>query len=655
MKKLTKNARILFIVLCVTVGFYIGDKMGDKENEKNQVTYNEFVQRVENGEVKKVSLIENTVGAKEITVTPTDVDAKEYKLFAPQDEKLIPQLIEKNVEITTKEAPKRSLLLSIFISWTPIIILVLIMLLVMRKSSGGKGIFSLGKSKAQLINPNDIKVTFKDVVGCDEAKLEAQEFVDFLKNPEKFARLGGRIPRGVLFTGPSGTGKTLLAKALAKESGVPFLSLSGSDFIEMFAGLGAARVRDLFETAKKQAPCVIFIDEIDAIGSARSSGGTGGAAQDEKDQTLNQILVELDGFDTNKGVILVGATNRPEILDKALLRPGRIDRQVVVSLPDIYGREEILKIHSFNVPMDKDVDLYKIARGTPGFSGAELANLVNEAAIYAARHDHKFVTQSDFENAKDKIMMGIERPSLAMSISDKKDTAYHESGHAIVAKLLTNSDPVHKVTIIPRGRALGLTMQLPEQDKHSHKIEYLKDKITILMGGRAAEQIFCNTLTTGASNDIMVATNIAKSMVTEWGMNGELGPIVLATRNNGFLGNGELSSSGLSQKTLEKIENEIHSLLNQEYNKAVKLLQDNRDIVEAMTAALMESETIDDWQIENLMKRRHYNDPEGYEEFIQKAEARAKELEENREGFSKYKNKQPTNDATAEVETEKES
>ena len=426
------------------------------------------------------------------------------------------------------------------------------------------------------------------------------------------------------------THNTLIAKALAKESGVPFLSLSGSEFVEMFVGVGASRVRDLFETAKKHAPCVIFIDEIDAVGGARSSGNFGGGGHDEREQTLNQLLVELDGFETNKGIILVGATNRPESLDKALLRPGRIDRQIVVGLPDVYGREEILKIHARNVPLATGVDLAKIARGTPGFSGAELANLINEAAILTARYEKKFVEQVDLEKAKDKIMMGVERPSLAMSISDKRDTAYHESGHAIVARLVKNADPVHKVTIIPRGRALGVTMQLPEQDRWSYKAEYLKDKITILMGGRAAEEIFCNTRTNGASNDISVATNIAKSMVLEWGMS-ELGPIAFGNReNNSFLSNGELSTSGLSQSALEKLETEIHGLLNSEYKRAKQLLEENRDIVEAMTEALMESETIDDWQIENLMQRRPYNDQAGLMELQEQARKKEIEIEKMR-------------------------
>lgn len=430
------------------------------------------------------------------------------------------------------------------------------------------------------------------------------------------------------------THNTMLAKALARESGVPFLSLSGSEFVEMFVGVGASRVRDLFETAKQKAPCVIFIDEIDAIGAARGNGGMGGG-HDEREQTLNQILVELDGFDTHKGVILVAATNRPEILDKALLRPGRIDRQIVVALPDVNGREEILKIHSKEVPLANNVDLAKIARGTPGFSGAELANLINEGAIFAARRNKHFVEQIELEDAKDKIMMGVERPSLAMSVSDKRDTAYHESGHAVVAKLLKHADPVHKVTIIPRAKSLGLTMQLPEEDRWSYKAEYLTDRITILMGGRAAEEIFCNTRTNGASNDISVATNMARSMVTEWGMS-ELGPIAFGNREgNSFLNNGQLNTSGLSQYTLQRVEETIHKMINDEYEHAKQILIDNKDIVEAMTAVLMEVETIDDWQIENIMQKRPYDDNAGWIEFTEKSEARQKELDKNRKKIDK--------------------
>lgn len=624
-------------ILCVVFGiFFVLNLMSTinktgKSNEVSQSNYTKFVEQVQGDKIKAVTMVERSRGPRELKVTPKEGSA--YSLNAPNDNALVGEMVAHNVEINTLPEEQPSFFETLFFTWGPTIFFLVVWIFIMKKmSQGGKGLFQFNKSKAQLIDPNNINVSFKDVVGCDEAKVEAQEFVDFLKNPEKFSKLGGRTPRGVLLTGPAGTGKTMLAKALAKESGVPFLSLSGSEFVEMFVGVGAARVRDMFETAKKHAPCVIFIDEIDAIGASRGHGGMGGG-HDEREQTLNQILVELDGFDTHKGVILVAATNRPEILDKALLRPGRIDRQIVVALPDVYGREEILKIHSKEVPLAQDVDLAKIARGTPGFSGAELANLINEAAIFAARRGKKFVEQVELENAKDKIMMGVERPSLAMSISDKRDTAYHESGHAIVAKLLKNADPVHKVTIIPRGRALGLTMQLPEEDRWSYKAEYLRDKITILMGGRAAEEIFCNTRTNGASNDIAVATNIARSMVSEWGMS-DLGPIAFGNREgNSFLGGGNLSTSGLSQATLEKVENTIHDIINQEYAHAKKLLEENADIVEAMTEALMNVETIDDWQIENLMQRRPYDDNHGLIEFKEKAEAREKELAQNRKRF----------------------
>lgn len=624
-------------ILCVVFGiFFVLNLMSTinktgKANEVSQSNYTKFVEQVQGDKIKAVTMVERSRGPRELKVTPKE--GSTYNLNAPNDNALVGEMVAHNVDINTLPEEQPSFLETLFFTWGPTIFFLVVWIFIMKKmSQGGKGLFQFNKSKAQLIDPNNINVSFKDVVGCDEAKVEAQEFVDFLKNPEKFSKLGGRTPRGVLLTGPAGTGKTMLAKALAKESGVPFLSLSGSEFVEMFVGVGAARVRDMFETAKKHAPCVIFIDEIDAIGASRGHGGMGGG-HDEREQTLNQILVELDGFDTHKGVILVAATNRPEILDKALLRPGRIDRQIVVALPDVYGREEILKIHSKEVPLAQDVDLAKIARGTPGFSGAELANLINEGAIFAARRGKKFVEQVELENAKDKIMMGVERPSLAMSLSDKRDTAYHESGHAIVAKLLKNADPVHKVTIIPRGRALGLTMQLPEEDRWSYKAEYLRDRITILMGGRAAEEIFCNTRTNGASNDIAVATNIARSMVSEWGMS-DLGPIAFGNREgNSFLGGGNLSTSGLSQATLEKVENTIHDIINEEYAHAKKLLEENSDIVEAMTEALMNVETIDDWQIENLMQRRPYNDNHGLIEFKEKAEAREKELAQNRKRF----------------------
>lgn len=627
-----KTIRTLFIVFAIflLIQVMLGiNKQKHTEQIASQTTYSAFLKEIEGNQIKSVTITEKANGPRELAVI--NKEDQKSTIIVPDDTNLIPKLIEHKVEISAIAEDPPNAFLSLLLSFGPVLLLIAVWIYFAKKSSGGKsGLFQVGKSKAQLIDPNNLKISFSDVVGCDEAKEEVQEFVDFLKNPEKFNKVGGQIPRGVLLTGPAGTGKTLIAKALAKESGVPFLSLSGSEFVEMFVGVGASRVRDLFETAKKHAPCVIFIDEIDAVGGARSSGNFGGGGHDEREQTLNQLLVELDGFETNKGIILVGATNRPESLDKALLRPGRIDRQIVVGLPDVYGREEILKIHARNVPLATGVDLAKIARGTPGFSGAELANLINEAAILTARYEKKFVEQVDLEKAKDKIMMGVERPSLAMSISDKRDTAYHESGHAIVARLVKNADPVHKVTIIPRGRALGVTMQLPEQDRWSYKAEYLKDKITILMGGRAAEEIFCNTRTNGASNDISVATNIAKSMVLEWGMS-ELGPIAFGNReNNSFLSNGELSTSGLSQSALEKLETEIHGLLNSEYKRAKQLLEENRDIVEAMTEALMESETIDDWQIENLMQRRPYNDQAGFMELQEQARKKEIEIEKMR-------------------------
>jgi cell division protease FtsH len=634
-KDKSKLIRFLFVVVGIIFIINFINTI-NKTNTIKAITvmnYTKFITEVKNDKIKSVVLTEHSSAPRELKVTPKTGTV--FTINVPTDNSLVSELLNHNVEITTIPEEGPGFWETFFYSWGPTLFFLGVSIFIMLKMSGnGKGLLQFNKSKAQLIDPNNIKVGFKDVVGCDEAKVEAQEFVDFLKNPTKFSKLGGRTPRGVLLTGPAGTGKTLMAKALAKESGVPFLSLAGSEFVEMFVGVGASRVRDLFETAKKHAPCVIFIDEIDAIGAKRGGGGHGGG-HDEREQTLNQILVELDGFDTNKGIILVAATNRPEILDKALLRPGRIDRQIIVGLPDVYGREEILKIHSKEVPLEKDVDLAKIARGTPGFSGAELANLINEGAIFAARREKHFVGQAELENAKDKIMMGVERPSLAMSLSDKRDTAYHEAGHAIVAKLLKNADPVHKVTIIPRGRALGLTMQLPEEDKWSYKAEYLMDKITILMGGRAAEEIFCQTRTNGASNDISVATNIAKSMVTEWGMS-DLGPIAFGNReDSSFLSNGQLSTSGLSQNTLEKVEHTIHNLINSEYLHAKQILEDNKDIVEAMTATLMEVETIEDWQIENLMQRRAYNDQDGLIDFQEKSEVRSKELAQNRKQIDK--------------------
>ena len=595
--KITRFAIIIFFLLSISSIY----SFLQKNESQTANTYSNFITQVKNGEVKEVLITDQGQnGPLELKITPkVGVD---YNIFSPNNSGVALTELLQNNKVTIKIKPyEDSFLSSIFFTWGPTLLFIIVWVYFMKKMNGGsngKGIFNISKNKANLIDPNNLTTTFKDIVGCEESKKEAQEFVDFLKNPDKFAKLGGRTPRGLLLTGPAGSGKTLLAKALAKESGVPFFATSGSEFVEMFVGVGASRVRSMFEEAKKVAPCVIFIDEIDAVGGKRNSGsGMGG--HEEREQTLNQILVELDGIETNKGIILVGATNRPEMLDKALLRPGRIDRQITVPLPDVFGREEILKIHSKNVPMDKNVELKKIARGTPGFSGAELANLINEGAIFAARKDKKFVEQEDLESAKDKIMMGIERPSLSMTEENKKQTAYHEAGHAVIARLVKNADPVYKVTIIPRGQSLGLTMQLPEQDRWCHEKKYLEDKIAILMGGRAAEEIFCNTLTNGASNDIEVATNIATNMVCLWGMS-NLGPIAFGERSSNALGQGTLNINGQSQQTLQEVNNEVRNLINFQYNLAKNLLNDNKDIVESMTNALMEIETIEDWQIENL-------------------------------------------------------
>lgn len=611
-RKTIIKATFILIGILLLINILAEYNRRDAKLVASSITYDQLVADIKNDKIAAITFSEPTAATRVLKVTPKQGD--NFTLVAPVEDTLVPTIIENEVKLIQEPVEKPGFFSQFFFTWGPVLFLVLMMFYFFKKSSGGnKGLFSINKSKAKLVDPANIKETFADVVGCDEAKLEIRELVDFLKNPEKFSKLGGTIPRGVLFSGPSGTGKTLLAKALAKESGVPFYSISGSDFVEMFVGVGASRVRDMFETAKKIAPCVLFIDEIDAIGGKRGSGAFGGGGQDEREQTLNQMLVELDGMDGNKGIILVAATNRPEVLDQALLRPGRIDRQIVVALPDVNGREEMLKVHSKNVPLVADTDLRKIARGTPGFSGAELKNLVNEAAIFAARRGKKFVDQKDLEDAKDKLMLGVERPSLAMSEQDKKETAYHESGHAIIAKLLKGSDPIYKVTIISRGRALGVTVQLPEKDRFSYKKEYLEDRIAILMGGRAAEEIFCNTFTSGASNDIAVATSTARSMIMRLGMS-KLGPVAFGETQSGW-GGEQMSTAHLSQKTLETVDNEVNTLINEKYMLAHKLLSENKDKVEAMTAALIEVETLDDWQVENIMQGRHFNDNAGLVEF----------------------------------------
>ena len=520
---------------------------------------------------------------------------------------MVGDLLKYGVQVRAKPEEEPSLLMSLFVSWFPMILLIGVWIFFMRQMQGGGkgGAFSFGKSKAKLLDENTNPVTFADVAGCDEAKEDVHELVEFLKDPTKFQKLGGRMPRGVLMVGSPGTGKTLLAKAIAGEAKVPFFAISGSDFVEMFVGVGAARVRDMFEQAKKQSPCIIFIDEIDAVGRQRGAGLGGG--NDEREQTLNQMLVEMDGFDTNQGIIVIAATNRPDVLDPALLRPGRFDRQVVVSLPDVRGREQILKVHMRKIPMSPDVDASILARGCPGFSGADLANLVNEAALFAARRNGRVVEMSDFEKAKDKIIMGAERRSMVMPEEERRNTAYHESGHAIVAKLMSKTDPVHKVTIIPRGRALGVTMQLPEGDRYSMDKERMLCTIAVLFGGRIAEEIFMNQMTTGASNDFERATSIARDMVTRYGMTDALGPVVYA-ENEGevFLGRSVTKTTHMSERTMQLVDSEIRKIIDAQYKVAWDILDQNRDKVHTMAKALLEWETIDADQINDIMDG---NDP----------------------------------------------
>ncbi len=562
------------------------------------VSYTQFMNDARAGRINKVDIQGDT-----IFVTPES--GRSYSLTSPGDLWMVPELVKNGVQVSGRAREEPSFLTSLFISWFPMLLLIGVWIFFMRQMQGGGkgGAFSFGKSRARMLDENNNTVTFADVAGCDEAKEDVQELVDFLRDPTKFQRLGGRIPRGVLMVGPPGTGKTLLAKAIAGEAKVPFFSISGSDFVEMFVGVGAARVRDMFENAKKQSPCIIFIDEIDAVGRQRGAGLGGG--NDEREQTLNQLLVEMDGFETGQGVLVIAATNRPDVLDPALLRPGRFDRQVVVSLPDIRGREQILKVHMRKVPIAPNVDPTVLARGTPGFSGADLANLINEAALFAARRNGRTVDMSDLEKAKDKIIMGAERRSLIMPEEERRNTAYHESGHALVARLLPKTDPVHKVTIIPRGRALGVTMQLPEGDRYSMDKERLLNTIAVLFGGRIAEEVFMNQMTTGASNDFERATAIARDIVTRYGMTDSLGPVVYA-ENEGevFLGRSVTKTTHVSEATMQKVDHEIRSIIDAQYAVARNLIESNKDKIHAMAKALLEWETIDAEQIEDIMQGR---------------------------------------------------
>ena len=564
-----------------------------KPNQE-RLNYSEFITAVDSGKVASVIIQGNDIIGK-------FSDGKEFRSFKPSDANLTTQLLEKKVAVTARPEEEKVSWFSIFISWFPLILLVGVWIFFMRQMQAGGGkAMSFGKSRAKLLTEAQGKITFEDVAGIEEAKEELEEIISFLKDPKKFTKLGGRIPKGVLLMGPPGTGKTLLARAIAGEAGVPFFSISGSDFVEMFVGVGASRVRDLFVQGKKSAPCIIFIDEIDAVGRHRGAGLGGG--HDEREQTLNQLLVEMDGFESNEGVILIAATNRPDVLDPALLRPGRFDRQVVVPRPDVKGREMILKVHAKKVPLAPEVDLAVIARGTPGFSGADLSNVVNEAALLAARKNKNVVEMIDFDDAKDKVLMGVERRSMVISDEEKKNTAYHEAGHTLVAKLIPGTDPVHKVSIIPRGRALGVTMQLPIEDKHSYTKESLLDRIAVLMGGRAAEEIIFKSMTTGAGNDIERATEIARKMVCEWGMSEKMGPVTFGKKDESiFLGRDMAMHKNYSEATAVEIDTEIRRIVDENYSRVVGLLSEHVDLLHKLAKELVEKENLTGDEVERIV------------------------------------------------------
>ena len=592
---MTKNILLWLVIAMVLVSVFNNFTGGDRAPSR-EIDYSSFLNHVQEGSVAQVEIDDKVIRGR-------THGGELFTTYAPSDPKLVDDLFTHGVVIKAKKDEETSLLVHLLISSFPILLLVGVWIFFMRQMQGGGrgGAFSFGKSKARMLTEDKNHVTFDDVAGVDEAKEEVGELVEFLSEPSRFQKLGGRIPRGVLMTGSPGTGKTLLAKAIAGEAKVPFFTISGSDFVEMFVGVGASRVRDMFEQAKKNSPCIIFIDEIDAVGRQRGAGLGGG--HDEREQTLNQLLVEMDGFDASDGVIVIAATNRPDVLDPALLRPGRFDRQVHVPLPDIRGREAILKVHMRKVPVADDIDPAVIARGTPGFSGADLANLVNEAALFAAREEHKLVNMAQFEKAKDKVLMGVERRSVVMSEDERRNTAFHESGHTVVAKVLKEyTDPVHKVTIIPRGRALGVTMQLPEADRYSHNREFLLARIAVLMGGRIAEEVFMAQMTTGASNDFEQATEMARNMVSQWGMSDAMGPRVYGENTSEiFLGREMSSHRNISPETAEKVEREISRIINEQYKRARDIIEGNRAKIEVMAHALLEWETLEAAQVDEIM------------------------------------------------------
>ena len=605
MNDMAKNLLLWTVIIVVLFTVFQNFNQPDPGRE---LDYSDFVHQVHDGRVRQVEIDGRIIKG-------VDVDNSTFYVVRPEipDFGLMDDFIEYDVKVISAEPETRSIWKELLVAAFPILLFIGVFIFFMRQMQGGSGgrggPMSFAKSKARLLGEDQVKTTFADVAGVDEAKEEVQELVEYLRDPSKFQRLGGRIPRGVLMQGPPGTGKTLLAKAIAGEAKVPFFSISGSDFVEMFVGVGASRVRDMFDQAKKQAPCIIFIDEIDAVG--RHRGGGHGGGHDEREQTLNQLLVEMDGFEGNEGVIVIAATNRSDVLDRALLRPGRFDRQVFVGLPDIRGREQILKVHMRKVPLDDEIQAGIIARGTPGFSGADLANLVNEAALMAARANRRLVTMEEFELAKDKIMMGAERKSMVMNEKEKENTAYHEAGHAIVGRLVPEHDPVHKVTIIPRGRALGVTMYLPEEDKHSHSKRELNSRLCSLFGGRIAEEMTLGAdgVTTGASNDIERATELARAMVTKWGLSEKLGPLHYGEDEGAYPGTGSPQYSGETSKIIDE---EVRRLIDTSYATAQKILEENRDILEAMKDALMEYETIDAEQVNDLMARRKVRPPKDW-------------------------------------------
>lgn len=605
---MVKNLFLWLVIAIVLVSVF--SNFGPRQSGAEKVSYSQFLRQIDQGLVSAVTIEDDRI------IKGLTKNNQRFTTYMPvQDNALLGELLKYNVDVAGQEKQQESFLLHLFINWFPMLLLIGVWVFFMRQmqGGGGRGAMSFGRSRARLLGEDQVKVTFADVAGVDEAKEEVKELVDFLRDPTKFQKLGGRIPRGVLLVGSPGTGKTLLARAVAGEAKVPFFTISGSDFVEMFVGVGASRVRDMFEQAKKQAPCIIFIDEIDAVGRHRGAGLGGG--HDEREQTLNQLLVEMDGFEGSEGVIVIAATNRPDVLDPALLRPGRFDRQVVVPLPDIRGREQILKVHLSKVPVDNKVEIMPIARGTPGFSGADLANLVNEAALFAARANKHTVSMLELDKAKDKIMMGAERRSMVMDDNEKKLTAYHEAGHAIVGLMVPEHDPVYKVSIIPRGRALGVTMFLPEQDRYSHTKRRLESQLASLFGGRVAEDLIFgeDSVTTGASNDIMRATEIARKMVMSWGLS-SLGPLTFGQEEGEvFLGRTVNQTKEISDKTAQKIDEEVHEIIERNFQRAKKILTDNLTILHLMAEALIKYETIDSLQIKEIMSGNEPTPPEGWD------------------------------------------